>query len=297
MALDLGGDDDDTRMIGRGIVLDLLRMLIARRRRGLIDIADIEHRLAGQQLQFVEGLFFFRVALDKAGRLTVAKDRKGAVDQLQRLLGLLVIALGLLLKVGAPLFETLEVRQHQLGLDHLGIGERIDLVGDVNDIAVFKAAQHIGDGIGLADIGEELVAQPFALRCAFHQARNIHKAHARRQNVRRLADGRQLFQPRIGHRHLAHIGLDGAEREVGRLRGGGAGECIEKCRLADIRQADNAHLEAHGYLREIVALQLGGIAADVNVLAPAQSKPAWLPGTTHLSLAPDGGACQKPADV
>ena len=63
-------------------------------------------------------------------------------------------------------------------------------------------------------------------------------------------------QPRVGHRHIAHIGLDGAEREVGGRGGGGARQRIEEGRLADIRQADDAHLETHGEAPEIVGLHM-----------------------------------------
>ena len=52
----------------------------------------------------------------------------------------------------APL-EALEVGQHQLGLDRLGVGDRIDRALDVGDVAVLEAAQHMHDGVDLADVG------------------------------------------------------------------------------------------------------------------------------------------------
>ncbi len=45
----------------------------------------------------------------------------------------------------------------------------------MGDVVVLEAAQHMRDGVDLADIGEELVAQPFALRRAAHQAGDITK--------------------------------------------------------------------------------------------------------------------------
>ena len=55
----------------------------------------------------------------------------------------------------------------------------------------------------------------------------------------------ELVEPRVGHRHLADIRLDGAERIVCGLRRRRRGERIEEGRLADVRQPDNSTLESH----------------------------------------------------
>jgi hypothetical protein len=39
----------------------------------------------------------------------------------------------------------------------------------MGDVVVLEAAQHVDDGIDLADIAEELVAQPFTLAGAANQ--------------------------------------------------------------------------------------------------------------------------------
>ena len=44
---------------------------------------------------------------------------------------------------------------------------------DVGHVAVLEAAQHVGDGVDLADVGEELVAQALALAGAAHQAGDV----------------------------------------------------------------------------------------------------------------------------
>ena len=66
-----------------------------------------------------------------------------------------------------------------------------------------------------------------------------------------LGDVRQRRQTRVRHRDIADIGFDGAERIIGRLRGGRLRQRVEKRRLADIRQADDAAFEAHGSRRWI----------------------------------------------
>ena len=69
--------------------------------------------------------------------------------------------------------KTLEIGQHQFGLDGLDVGDRIDLALDMGDVVVLEAAHHMHDGVDLADGGEELVAEPLAFRGAAHQAGDI----------------------------------------------------------------------------------------------------------------------------
>ena len=114
------------------------------------------------------------------------------------------------------------------------------------DVVILEAAQHVDDGIDLADVGKELVAQAFALAGAFHQPRDVHEGELRGDDLGALADGGQLFQPFVRHGDLAHIGLDRAEGIVRGLRGLRLRESIEKRRLADIGQADDTAFETHG---------------------------------------------------
>ena len=60
-----------------------------------------------------------------------------------------------------------------------------------------------------------------------------------------VPDPRQLGEPRIRHRHLTHIRLDGTERVIRRLRRRGLRQRVEERRFADIRQADDAAAKAH----------------------------------------------------
>src|ERR1700743_3649511 len=99
--------------------------------------------------------------------------------------------------------------------------------------------------VHFADIGEELVAEAFALGRAAHKARDINKRDARRNDLGRFGDGGQLLDTRIGHGHVADIRLDGAERIIRRLRRRGLRQRVEECRFADVRQADDAAFETH----------------------------------------------------
>ena len=111
-----------------------------------------------------------------------------------------------------------------------------------------KQRRHVDDGVDLADVAEELVAQPFALRGAADQPGDIDERELGRDDLGRAGDRRQLVEPRVGYRDLPDIGLDGAEGIIGRLRRLRLGERIEEGRLADIGQADDAAFEAHRYL-------------------------------------------------
>ena len=63
----------------------------------------------------------------------------------------------------------------------------VDPAVDMGDVGILEAAHHMGDGVDLADGGEELVAEPFALRGALHQAGDVDECQPRRDDLRRLA--------------------------------------------------------------------------------------------------------------
>ncbi len=200
----------------------------------------------------MEQLFLLGLALDQARRLALAQQHQRAIDQVEHFLGGLGVfagALGLFLQCVDALFQAVEIGQHQLGLDGLDVGDRIDLALDMGDVAVLEAAHHMHDGVDLADGGEELVAEPLAFRGAAHQAGDVDEGDAGRNDLLRLAQHREFVQARIGHRDLADIRLDGAERIIRRLRRRRLRERIEERRLADIRQADDAAFESHGIVR------------------------------------------------
>ena len=49
-------------------------------------------------------------------------------------------------------FSGLHIGQGKLSFNHLNIGNRIDAASDVDDVVVFKAAHHVDDGVGFADV-------------------------------------------------------------------------------------------------------------------------------------------------
>ena len=45
----------------------------------------------------------------------------------------------------------------------------------MDDVLVVKTAHHMDDGVGLPDVGQELVAQALAPGGALHEAGDVHK--------------------------------------------------------------------------------------------------------------------------
>ena len=66
----------------------------------------------------------------------------------------------------------------------------IDPALDVGDVAVLEAAQHVDDRIDLADVGEELVAEPFALGGAADQPGDVDELDLGLDLLRRARDFR-----------------------------------------------------------------------------------------------------------
>ena len=108
----------------------------------------------------------------------------------------------------------------------------------MNDIVIFKAADHVDDSVHLPDVGKKLIAQALALGGALYQTGDIHKFNHSRGHLHRMVKLRQLVQPRIRHRHDAYIGFNGAKGIVGRL-GAGVGNRVKKGGFAHVRQTDN----------------------------------------------------------
>ena len=184
--------------------------------------------------------------LQRPHRAALLEDGLGTQHEVELELGLLVAHARFLFEAGDALLQAFEVGQHQLGLDRLGVRDRVDPALDMGDVVVLEASDDVGDGVDLADIGEELVAETLALARAAHEARDVDEGEAGRDDLLGMGELGQPHQARIGHRDLADIGLDRAEGIVLGLRGGRLRERIEEGGLADIRQAHDAAFEAHG---------------------------------------------------
>jgi hypothetical protein len=94
--------------------------------------------------------------------------------------------------------QRLQVGQDQLGRDRLDVAFRRHLAIHVADVRVREHPDHLADRVGLADVGQELVAQALALGRAAHQARDVHEPDGGGDDPRGAAQPREHRQPRIG---------------------------------------------------------------------------------------------------
>ena len=121
---------------------DLRREGVAGRGRRLVDVADVEDGLRRQELEGGvapapprRSSFARRAGLpSRRSASAFSRSASCAFASLSPLLAFFSIA-------AARFSQALEVGEHQLGLDRLGVGDRIDAVLDVGDVGVLEAAQ------------------------------------------------------------------------------------------------------------------------------------------------------------
>ena len=132
--------------------------------------------------------------------------RLDAVEQIH--LGqIFFIALGGLDRLVDAALEDVQVGEDQLQVDDLDVAFGADAALDVDNLAVLKAAHHMDDGVHLADVGEEFVAQALALGSALDQAGDVHKLDDRRGDLVRIVHLGQLVQAVVRDGDGADVGL------------------------------------------------------------------------------------------
>ena len=114
----------------------------------------------------------------------------------------------------------------------------------MDDLRVCEAADDVEDGVGLADVGEELVAEAFALRRAFDDAGDVDELHGGGDDGVGLDHGDDAIHAGVGDLDDADVGVDGAEGVVGGLSLC-AGEGVEDGALAYIGQAYDSDVKGH----------------------------------------------------
>ena len=204
----------------------------------LVGVGGVDHRLQGQQVAGGDQNRVVLVAFERPGQVAFVQVLLEGGEHVHLMLELLV-ALQRLGSLLHPALDHLQIRHHQLHVDDVDIPPWVRAALHVDDVLVVKAADHVDDGVGLPDVGQELVAQTLALAGALHQAGDVHELDDRRGLLVRLVHLRQLVQPLVRHRHHAHVGVDGAERIVGALRAG-VGDGIEQSGLAHIGQSHDS---------------------------------------------------------
>ena len=186
--------------------------------------------------------------------------------------------------------DGVEVGQRQLGVDDVDVASGSMRPGDVHDVVVLEAAHHVRDRVRLADVRQELVAEPLALRGARDEPGDVDELDRGRQDLLGLRDVGERLQARIRHRHDADVRIDRAERIV---RGRGVlrlRERVEERGLADVRQPDDAALDAHRLFTSLrcAASCIARLGAIAQEYAAAPRAPHRSPAT--IASSSSGGA-------
>ena len=187
-------------------------------------------------------MFVLRFENDTAGVLSLKQGFANRSQHTVLHFRVFVIAhLGDFLHTLDAILHRLEVFELQLGVDDFFVANRIHTSVDMHHIAVVETAQHVDNGVGLADIAEKLVAEPLTLRGALHQTGDVYDFYRGGNDFIGFHQRGQRRKALIGYSYDAHIGFDGAKGEVGTLCLGVA-QTVEERRFAHIGQADDAAL-------------------------------------------------------
>ena len=150
---------------------------------------------------------------------------------------LLVSLAGLLGLVDAAIHHF-QVGHDQLQVDDANVPNGVGAAFYMDDVFIIKAAHHMNDRFGAADIGQELVAQPLTMTGALDQTGDVHEFDHSRSGLFGMVQIAQPVQAGVWHSHRAYVRLDGAEGIVGALCAC-IGNGVKQGALANIGQTHN----------------------------------------------------------
>ena len=154
--------------------------------------------------------------------------------------------------LSSALLDGGQVREAQLEVDDFAVADRIDRAHDVLDVVVLEAADDVHDGVHLADVGEELVAESFALAGALDQPGDVDELDRGGDGGLGFDQGGEGVEPGVGDGDDAGVGVDGGEGIV-RDQRAGVGQGVEERRLADVRQSDDPKSEHRSVFASLAA--------------------------------------------
>ena len=200
-------------------------------------LQDGENRVALFPREGAYALPIFEVRQESRARVRLGAERG--------------LRLGLLLHLVVAALELLHVGEDELRLDDFRVADGVDggrLVAallDVDDVVVLEAPHDVEDGVALADVREELVAETLALRGALHETRDVGELHGRPDYLLWIDDFREFFETGIGHFDYGRVRLDGAERIILRRRLLTLRQRVEQCGLPYVGKPDDTYAKAH----------------------------------------------------
>ncbi len=160
------------------------------REAALVDVGHVHHRLHRQQLQLAQ--IAPLLGRQRHERARAGPHRADRVHPLEQRRGGAVASL-------SPPLAALSARSRPFSSVARSASassvlmtsmsrQRVDAAGHVHDVVVLEAAHHVRDRIDLADVRQELVAEPLALRGAGDEAGDVDELHRGRQDLLRVGD-------------------------------------------------------------------------------------------------------------
>ena len=147
-----------------------------------------------------------------------------------------VAPLGGVLRAVEAALHRLHVREDEFQIDGADVAHGVDGALDVRDVLVLETAHDVDDGVHLADVREEFIPQPLAVRGALDQPRDVHELDDGGGDLLAVVQGGELVQPLVRHGDDAHVGFDGAEGIVRGFRAR-VRDRVEQRRFSYVRQA------------------------------------------------------------
>ena len=126
----------------------------------------------------------------------------------------LVATLGCPLCFRKCILESLQVRQHELGLNRVNVGNWIDLATDMDHVVIFEASNNLQDRVDLANMTQELIPQSLPFASSLNDARDVDQLEDRRHDFLRLNELRDSRKAIVRDIHDAFVGLDRAKGVV-----------------------------------------------------------------------------------
>ena len=242
---DLGAEGDDGGAFLGGVFAQSVEVRVVLEA-VLGDVGDVHGGLEGHEAVGLEEGLVFGAQVQRAGGFAFVEVGLEFFEQGGEAQGFLVAGASFLDFAGVDALDGGEVGQGEFGDDGLDVGDGVDAAVDVDDVGVVEAADDVDDGVGLADVGKELVAEAFAFAGASDEASDVDEFDDGGLGLLGLDDFCELGEAGVRDFDDADVGLDGAEGVVGSFDAG-FGQRVEEGGFADVGQADDAAFQAHGF--------------------------------------------------
>ena len=230
----------------RGVGDQLFRKLILAEvpERLLVGIRADERRSQSQELHGLHDAHLLRILLVINRESRVLEIFHKGTGKLEFQFQFGIAAAGELFRFVDFLLQIFQIRQHEFGQNQFEIAGGIDLLLDMHHIRILEQADNVRHGIHIADMTEELVAEPLPLARAFDKSGDVDKLHCRGDDLRGMFQLDQIIHALVGNRYDSRIRINRAERKIGGYRPAFA-QRIEKGRLPDIRQSYKTTGKSH----------------------------------------------------